>query len=145
MPISIEKGMVGILERSSSALPGLCLLGQELFDPVDVAGWQRDRQWVNTNFMVGRWLTLLTIIDGFYAADQEQFRTFAMDAVGPANSNTSNPEIVVRAIVDKITPKGMYSEQEFENCMSAFKIEDVPEIYYGPDYIPGGQSLWVLR
>lgn len=120
------------------------LLGQTLFDPVDVAGWQRDRQWINTNFIIGRWLTLLDVIDGFYQADEEQFRTFAMDAVGPANSNTSNPEIVVRAIVDKITPKGMYTEEEFNNCMSAFKIDDIPEIYYGPDYIDGGQSLWVL-
>lgn len=120
------------------------LLGQELFEPVDVAGWQRNRQWVNTNFMIGRWLTLLTIIDDFYNDNSEQFRTFATDAVGPANSETSNPEIVVRAIVDKITPKGMYSEQEFENCMSAFKTEDIPEDYYGPDYIAGGQSLWVL-
>lgn len=120
------------------------LLGQTLFDPVDVAGWQRDRQWINTNFIIGRWLTLLDVIDSFYQGDEEQFRTFAMDAVGAANSNTSNPETVVRAIVDKITPKGMYTEEEFNNCMSAFKIDDIPEIYYGPDYIDGGQSLWVL-
>ena len=33
------------------------LLGQELFDPVDVAGWQRNRTWINTNFMIGRWLS----------------------------------------------------------------------------------------
>ena len=120
------------------------LLGQTLFDPVDVAGWQRDRQWINTNFIIGRWLTLLDLIDGFYQDDEEQFRAFAMDAVGQANSNTSNPETVVRAIVDKLTPKGMYTEEEFNNCMSAFKIDDIPEIYYGPDYIDGGQSLWVL-
>ena len=63
--------------------------------------------WINTNFMIGRWLTMETIIDGFFQDNPEQFRTFAMDAVGPANSNTSNPEIVVRAIVNKITPKGM--------------------------------------
>ncbi len=121
------------------------MLGQTLFDPVDVAGWQRDRQWINTNFIIGRWLTILDVIDGFYQGDDEQFRAFAMDAVGLANSGTSNPEIVVRAIVDKLTPKGMYTDAEFNNCMSAFKIDDVPEIYYGPDYIAGGQSLWVLN
>jgi uncharacterized protein (DUF1800 family) len=120
------------------------MLGQDLFDPFDVAGWQRNRDWINTNFMIGRWLTMETIVDGFYQDDPEQFRRFAMDAVGPANSNTSNPEIVVRAIVDKITPKGMFTQQDFDNAMSAFKIEDVPEDYYGPDYIPGGQSLWIL-
>ncbi|NNE77977.1 MAG: DUF1800 domain-containing protein, partial [Pricia sp.] len=34
------------------------MLSQRLFDPVDVAGWQRDRSWINTNFMIGRWLTI---------------------------------------------------------------------------------------
>lgn len=120
------------------------MLGQTLFDPVDVAGWQRDRQWINTNFIIGRWLTMLDIVDGFYNANDEQFRAFAMDAVGPANSNTSNPEIVVTAIVDKLTPKGMYTQEEFDNCMSAFLIEDIPLIYYSSDYTPGGNSTWVL-
>ena len=118
------------------------LLSQRLFDPVDVAGWQRDRSWINTNFMIGRWLTLESIIDDFFQNDPEQFRNFALDLIGPANSNTSNPEIVVRAIVDKITPKGLLTDADFEIAMAAFKIEDVPENYYSPDYIPGGLSLW---
>ena len=120
------------------------LIGQQLFEPVDVAGWQRDRSWINTNFIIGRWLTAEVFVDGFYQADQEQFRALAMDLVGPANSNTSNPEIVVRAIVDKFTPKGLLTEQDFENAMDAFKIDDVPENYYSPDYIDGGLSLWML-
>ncbi|HMB62604.1 MAG TPA: DUF1800 domain-containing protein [Eudoraea sp.] len=128
----------------SFAMSSCNLLGQTLFDPVDVAGWQRDRQWINTNFMIGRWLTLEVFLEAFYQNDPEQFRAFAMDAVGPADSNTSNPEIVVRAIVDKITPKGLLTAQDFENAMDAFKIEDVPEDYYSPDYYPGGSSLWML-
>jgi uncharacterized protein (DUF1800 family) len=120
------------------------LLSQELFDPFDVAGWQRDRSWINTNFMIGRWLTVEVFLDMFFQNNQEQFRTLAMDVVGPADSNTSNPETVVRALVDKITPKGLLTPQDFENAMSVFKIEDVPENYYGPDYFPGGLGLWML-
>lgn len=120
------------------------MLGQDLFDPFDVAGWQRNRDWINTNFMIGRWLTMETIIDGFYQENSEQFRAFAMDAVGPGNSNTSNPQIVVQAIVDKITPKGLFTQQDFDNAMSSFLIEDVPEEYYSPDFYPGGDSTWVL-
>ena len=120
------------------------MLSQTLFDPVDVAGWQRDRTWINTNFMIGRWLSSEVFIEAFYQSNAEQFRTFAMDAVGAADSNTSNPETVVNAIVDKITPKGLLTPQEFENAMDVFKIEDVPENYYGPDYIPGGLGLWML-
>ena len=120
------------------------MLSQEVFDPVDVAGWQRDRTWINTNFIIGRWLSSEVFIENFYQSNAEQFRTFAMDAVGPADSNTSNPETVVQAIVDKLTPKGLLTPQEFQNAMDVFKIDDVPENYYGPDYIPGGLGLWML-
>ena len=128
----------------SFALESSRLIGQELFEPVDVAGWQRDRQWINTNFIIGRWLTIEVMIQGFFQANQEQFRTLAMDAVGPADSNTSNPETVVRALVDKFLPKGLLTPQDFENAMDVFKIDDVPENYYGSDYIPGGLGLWML-
>lgn len=120
------------------------MLGQELFDPFDVAGWQRDRDWINTNFIIGRWLTSEVFLEAFFQNSPEQFRTLAMDAVGSADSNTSNPEIVVNALVNKFTPKGLLTPQDFENAMSVFKIEDIPENYYGPDYIPGGLGLWML-
>ncbi|MEZ4810186.1 MAG: DUF1800 domain-containing protein [Allomuricauda sp.] len=120
------------------------LIGQQLFDPYDVAGWQRDRQWINTNYIIGRWLTSEMFLERFFQANPEQFRTLAMDAVGAADSNTSNPEIVVRALVNKFTPKGLLTDADFEKAMDAFKIDDVPENYYSPDYIPGGLSLWML-
>ncbi|WP_222983020.1 DUF1800 domain-containing protein [Flagellimonas meishanensis] len=120
------------------------LIGQELFDPFDVAGWQRDRQWINTNFIIGRWLTAEVFLERFFQANPEQFRTLAMDAVGPADSSTSNPEIVVRALVNKFTPKGLLTDADFQRALDAFKIDDVPNEYYSPDHVPGGLSLWVL-
>ncbi|MDG1571216.1 DUF1800 domain-containing protein [Robiginitalea sp. M366] len=128
----------------SFAMDSAALLGQEVFDPIDVAGWQRDRAWINTNFIIGRWLTSEVLIQGFFQSNPEQFRTLAMDAVGPANANTSNPEIVTRALVDKFLPKGLLTEQDFQNALSVFMIEDVPENYYGSDYTPGGLGLWML-
>ena len=139
-----ETGFAFTDDTLNFAMSSSNLLGQTLFDPFDVAGWQRDRQWINTNFMIGRWLTAEVFLEAFYQNNAEQFRTLAMDAVGPADSNTSNPEIVVRAIVDKITPKGLLTQQDFDNAMDAFKIEDVPEDYYSPDYFPGGSGLWML-
>ena len=127
-----------------NAIDAAEFIGQRLFDPVDVAGWQRDRQWINTNFIIGRWLTMEVFLERFFMANPEQFRTLAMDAVGAADSNTSNPETVVRALVNKFTPKGLLTEADFEIAMDAFKIDDVPENYYSPDYIDGGLSLWML-
>lgn len=127
-----------------NAIDASRMIGQELFDPVDVAGWQRDRQWINTNFIIGRWLTMEVFLERFFQANPEQFRQLAMDAVGAADSNTSNPETVVRALVNKFTPKGLLTDQDFQNALDAFKIDDVPENYYSPDYVDGGLSLWML-
>lgn len=127
-----------------NAIDAAALIGQELWDPIDVAGWQRDREWINTNFIIGRWLTTEVFLERFFQENEEQFRTLAMNLVGDANSNTSNPEIVVRAFVEKFTPKGLLTEQDLQNAIDAFKIDDVPENYYSPDYIEGGLSLWML-
>lgn len=120
------------------------LLGQEVFNPYDVNGWQRNRTWINTNFMIGRWLTSEMVLQKFYGAQQEEFRDFAMAAVGENNRNTSNPRIVVEAIVNKILPKGLLTEQDFNNAMDVFMIEEVPDNYYGADFIEGGNGYWIL-
>ncbi|WP_394747607.1 DUF1800 domain-containing protein [Spongiimicrobium salis] len=121
------------------------LIGQELFNPVDVAGWQRDRTWINTNFMIGRWLTSEIMLERLFQEDMEQFRTFAMDAVGPADNNTSNPRVVVEAIVNKLLPKGLLTDIDFGNALSVFaEAEGLIQEYYSPDYIDGGLSLWML-
>lgn len=121
------------------------LIGQRFFEPPEVEGWQRDRTWINTNFIIGRWLTMEVFLERFFQNNPEEFRNLAVAAVGPANSNTSNPEIVVRALVNKFTPKGLLTEVDFERAMDAFKIDDVPEEYYSPDYYPGGTSQWMLQ
>jgi hypothetical protein len=89
-------------------------------------------------------LTFEVLINGFFSANPEEFRTLAMDAVGAANSNTSNPRIVVEAIVNKLLPKGLLTEADFNNALDVFTIDDVPENYYGSDYISGGLGLWML-
>jgi len=81
------------------------MLSQELFDPVDVAGWQRDRSWINTNFMIGRWITSAELIDQFWNNDEPQFRTFGIAATGINGATTNDPSIVTKAIVDKLIPK----------------------------------------
>ena len=118
--------------------------GQELFSPVDVAGWQRDRSWINSYFMIGRWLNLEALVDQLFMENEDAFRTLAMDLVGAADSNTSNPETVVTAFVNKFTPKGLLTNQDYPNALDAFKIDDIPEDYYAPEHFPGGLSLWVL-
>lgn len=115
------------------------LLSQRLFDPFDVAGWQRNRQWINTNFMIGRWLTIQTILQDFFDADDEQFRTLGLSITGDDGLISNNPDTVARHIIDFILPKGLLNAPEYEKAFAIFR-GDIP-----PQYFEGGSSpTWTL-
>ncbi len=97
------------------------MLGQDLFNPIDVAGWQRNRSWINTNFLIGRWLSMEAILDLFWSEDREQFRTFGITVTGEAGRTTHNPDIVARAIIDKMLPKGLLTALEYTSAISVFR------------------------
>ncbi|WP_405379870.1 DUF1800 family protein [Maribacter sp. LLG6340-A2] len=115
------------------------LLSQEIFEPFDVAGWQRDRSWINTNFMIGRWLTIESIIEGFYMADNEEFRSLGLEISGNDGLTSTNPDIIARAIIDFILPKGLLNEPEYEKAFAIFR-SDVEDAYYEG----GNQNTWTL-
>ncbi|WP_298474520.1 DUF1800 domain-containing protein [uncultured Maribacter sp.] len=97
------------------------LLGQTLFEPFDVAGWQRDRSWINTNFMIGRWLTIETILQGFYDSNPEQFRDFGVQAANPNGITNNDPAEVATSIIDKILPKGLLTQADYDTAIGIFR------------------------
>ncbi|MEM9077605.1 MAG: DUF1800 domain-containing protein [Bacteroidota bacterium] len=97
------------------------MIGQELFDPFDVAGWQRDREWINTNFIIGRWLTSEVYIRAFFQSDQEQFRTLGIEAIGANGTTESDPAVATRAIVDRLLPKGLLTDAEYDRAIIVFR------------------------
>jgi hypothetical protein len=97
------------------------LLSQELFDPFDVAGWQRDRQWINNNFIIGRWLTMESILEMFFQADDEQFKTLGLSIAGPAGSTSNDPDAIARLIIDFILPKGLLTETDYNSAITIFR------------------------
>ncbi|MFD0796201.1 DUF1800 family protein [Maribacter chungangensis] len=115
------------------------LLSQELFDPFDVAGWQRDRQWINNNFIIGRWLTMESILEMFYQQDNEQFRRLGLSITGNVGLTTYNPDVVARLIIDFILPKGLLDEGEYDKAFAIFR-SDVEEVYFEG----GNQESWTL-
>ena len=115
------------------------LLSQELFEPFDVAGWQRDRQWINNNFIIGRWLTMESIFEVFYQQDNEQFRRLGLSIAGPVGLTTYNPDDVARLIIDFILPKGLLDEGEYAKAFAIFR-SDVEEVYFEG----GNQESWTL-
>ncbi|WP_281542087.1 DUF1800 domain-containing protein [Maribacter aestuarii] len=115
------------------------LLSQELFDPVDVAGWQRDRTWINTNFIIGRWLTIESMLEAFYQANNEQFRSLGLSISGNVGLTSNNPDEVSRLIIDFILPKGLLDDGEYQKAYDIFR-SDVEDVYYEG----GNQESWTL-
>lgn len=106
------------------------MLSQRMFNPFDVAGWQRNRSWINTNFMIGRWLTSEMFIDLFWQADPEQFRAFGIACAGPQGGTTNDPTLIANAIINKILPKGLLAD-ELQNAIDTFLDEALVEYYAG--------------
>ncbi|MBU2948601.1 DUF1800 domain-containing protein [Zobellia uliginosa] len=115
------------------------LLSQRMFDPFDVAGWQRNRSWINTNFMIGRWLTIETIMEEFFNADDEQFRTLGLSLAGNDGLTSNDPDTIANHIIDFILPKGLLDASEYDKAYTIFR-GDVPSQYYEG----GSTPTWTL-
>ncbi|MBX7203224.1 MAG: DUF1800 domain-containing protein [Bacteroidia bacterium] len=101
------------------------LLGQEIFEPVDVAGWQGNHFWVNTSTLTGRWLICEYFAGWLYQNHPEELKDLALEIVGP----TSDPALVTRKVVDFFLSRGFQSPEEYAQATTVFKWE-VPQNYY---------------
>ncbi len=112
------------------------MLSQELFDPVDVAGWQRNRSWINTNFLIGRWITSAELIDQFWNNSEAQFRDFGIAATGANGATTNDPAEVTKAIVDKLipVPDGLF---DYDTATTVFR-----EPYEDTGVFEDGNNSW---
>lgn len=130
------------------AIDSAALIGQDLFEPVDVAGWQRNRKWINTNYMIGRWFSAEMLLEMFWASNEEEFRTFGIDATdasGASGATDGDPAIIARAIIDKLTPKGLLEEVEYNAAITVFRQAYEDNGFYADD--PGnvtGVSSWSM-
>ena len=105
------------------------LIGQRFFQPPEVEGWQRDRTWINTNFIIGRWLTVEFYLQRFYQNNPEQFRDLGLELSGNVGLTSNNPDEVAKPIIEKFVPKGLLTEADYQRAYLAFR-SDVDVNYY---------------
>lgn len=125
-------------------------LGQELFNPINVAGWEGDRIWINNNILTGRWLTIDRFL-GSTATDEALISTL-IDLAKGISDNSSDPDFITQLIVDFMIPQGLQNPEDYAKATQAFKWE-VPENYFQDgswnlDWevdIIGGQMYYLLR
>lgn len=100
-------------------------LGQELFNPVDVAGWQGNRTWVNSNTLTGRWQAARYIIYTLYQNYATQYVTFAKNL----SNNSSDGDYVTELIINHFLPNGLQTPEEYNRAYLTFQAE-IPAHYF---------------
>lgn len=108
------------------------LMGQELFSPVDVAGWPGNRSWINNNTLTGRWQTIDFLIFFMY----ENAPAVLVDFAKFLSNDSNDPVVVTQSIVDHFIGNGLNSVVAYDRATDVFKWE-VPQNYYD-------QELWDL-
>ena len=101
------------------------ILGQELFNPIDVAGWPGNRTWIDSTYLTVRWETNDGLLYYLYQNSPEVFVTLAIILTQDSN----NPEFITRKIIDYFIPHGLNEESLYDNATAVFKA-DVPQNYY---------------
>lgn len=110
------------------------VVGQDMYNPVDVAGWQRDESWINSSTLTGRWALVDEYIDyTFVQGDKSRFVLLAKNL-----SNDSNdPAFITKVLVDHFLPKALFTASDYAIATTIFKWE-VPQNYYN-------QGIWSLN
>jgi uncharacterized protein (DUF1800 family) len=101
------------------------ILGQDLFQPIDVAGWQRDQDWINTSTLSGRWLGMDYLSWQLWNFDSDQYRQFAINLT----NNSNDPYVITQTIVDFLLSKPLFTVSEYDTATDVLKGE-VPQGYY---------------
>lgn len=125
--------------------------GQQLFNPIDVSGWNGNRSWINGTSITKRW----DMLDDYFGyvltqLDKEDMRQLAIDV----SNNSNDVEIVAQAITDYFIPKGLEDSASYAQATIALKAT-VPQNYFDLglwdltfQYVPEqvyNLMLWIIR
>ena len=109
-------------------------MGQEILNPVDVAGWQENHDWISTGTLPMRWDFSDYLLSRYWIKNKEQFRNYAISIVG---IEETNPIEIVKKINKYMFCNYNLMDDELNDALAAFK-GDVPD-----DYFNGGG--WTLN
>lgn len=101
-------------------------LGQQFFNPPDVAGWPGHRAWVNTNTLTGRWQGIdYYLLQAF----QQEPASLVELAKQLAGENATDPYLVTQELIDYFVPKGLPDNEAYERATAVFKWQ-IPQNYF---------------
>ena len=101
-------------------------MGQNIFSPVDVAGWQGNHDWINSETLPKRWEFADYLLIKYWNKNKYQFQKLAIDIAGKDETDIN---LIIIKIKDFLfCPYEMRSD-EMVDAINIFKGE-VPENYF---------------
>ncbi len=117
-------------ESSLNFVPDLLgYLGQRLFNPPNVAGWQENRAWIDNTLLSLRWEVCSLFLGIVIENNLEYLRDFAKSI----SSSQNDPIVITQDIVDYFLPQGLYGVEEYQTAVVVFK-DEVPSNYFNNGY-----------
>lgn len=99
---------------------------QQILNPPTVAGWDGNRDWINSGTITFRSAYLSEdVLRWAWEKDEEQFRQLAIDL----SNNSSDPEVVCTAIFEALMTEVPYTTADFDAGVDVFKSR-VPSNYF---------------
>lgn len=110
------------------------LMGQDIFDPPDVSGWQRDETWINTSTLTGRW-QLLELYLGYLF--DNGYELTLVDLARELSNDSIDPYYITQVVINRLMSKELYTQADYDIATDIFKW-DIPQNYYD-------EGLWNLN
>ena len=101
-------------------------MGQEVFSPVDVAGWQGNHDWINSETLPKRWEFADYLLIKYWQKNKNQFKTFIQSLVG---SDQTDLRVIVTQLKDFMFCPYEIKEEEMTDAIKTF-MGEVPESYF---------------
>ncbi len=109
------------------------VFGQDILNPPTVAGWEGNRDWINSGTITFRSSYLCDdVLLWAFELDEEQFRQFAINISG----NSNDADVVTKDIFEALMAEVPYTLDDFETGIDIFK-SSVPSNYFE-------DNIWTL-
>lgn len=104
-------------------------IGQRMFNPTDVAGWESNRGWIDSSTLPFRWEVIENIMGYYYQLNGEMIPEIVNLAKALAQGRENDEVFITEQIVNFLLPKGYQHQTEYDEAVKVFKSE-IPENYF---------------
>lgn len=104
------------------------VLGQEIWNPIDAAGWPGDKSWITSDNLAGRWSAMEWLVNIMLEHQPEWLRELAISL----SDSSNDPYYITQAMLEFFTSKGLQTPTDNDIASVVFKYE-VPQNEYEAD------------